>query len=183
MSYFKDLTEYQYYGYNPKLFNIGWLDNSSNDYPKGETSQEFKDKLKKYLDYPQNKMRGYYNCPFCINVFSNKETMSDCEIWIVGKDNKVYSSPQLIVHYIEKHNYLPPTEFIDAVLNGPLPNSKEYNDIISDVKKSYSNPDWYIKQRKKESKQNYKKCIDGMAQELANNINKDILNNIINLKT
>ena len=58
MAKYNDLTHYGYYGYNPKIFNIGWL---QGDFPKGETSEEFKTKLEVYLQYPQQQMQyaGY----------------------------------------------------------------------------------------------------------------------------
>lgn len=28
-----------------------------------------------------------------------------------------YAAPELIAHYVEAHDYLPPTEFIEAVLS------------------------------------------------------------------
>jgi hypothetical protein len=37
--------------------------------------------------------------------------------YIVQWNGKTYSSPTLIVHYIDAHNYRPPQEFIDAVMN------------------------------------------------------------------
>jgi hypothetical protein len=32
----------------------------------------------------------------------------------------------MIYHYVVDHHYLPPEEFISAVLDGPLPDSPEY---------------------------------------------------------
>jgi len=38
----------------------------------------------------------------------------------------VYAAPDLIYHYVVEHHYCPPDEFIQAVLEGPLPGSLEY---------------------------------------------------------
>ena len=38
----------------------------------------------------------------------------------------VYETPQLVIHYIEAHNYQPPAEFCEAVLACPPPWSDEY---------------------------------------------------------
>jgi hypothetical protein len=38
----------------------------------------------------------------------------------------------MIIHYIKEHDYLPPQEFINAVMNGPNPDSKEYAVIVKD---------------------------------------------------
>jgi len=146
MPYFKDLTNYQYLLWDEKnpneyVFNVGWLD-EFNDFPKGETSQEFKDKLRFYFKFPQQQTCGFRSCCFCykedgLPKEGQRWYISDSEIWIVGKNNKIYASPKMIVHYVEQHNYLPPPEFIEAVLNGPLPGSDEYNNIISEANNEY----------------------------------------------
>jgi hypothetical protein len=38
------------------------------------------------------------------------------EIRVVGNNGRVYASPMMLVHYVEAHGYLPPQEFIDAVM-------------------------------------------------------------------
>jgi hypothetical protein len=38
---------------------------------------------------------------------------------VEGK-GKIYAAPTMIVHYIESHSYLPPGEFIDAILADPF---------------------------------------------------------------
>ena len=36
----------------------------------------------------------------------------------------------MILHYIEEHGYLPPKQFIDSVLESPIPGTKDYKDAV-----------------------------------------------------
>ena len=106
-SYYQDLSPHTYTSYPKGCLNIGWLDGKSN-YSKGHVSQEFIEKIKSI------KMRimhmGTHECEICNNKSGNGVS------YISGEDNKIYAFPQMIVHYIEDHNYKPPQEFIDAVM-------------------------------------------------------------------
>ena len=84
-------------------------------------------------------MRGYSRCELCsqpaewpITVTSNGKSINlgSAEIRVISKNDKIYASPNLIFHYIVNHQYLPPPEFIDAVLTGYLPNSEKYDSAI-----------------------------------------------------
>lgn len=57
-------------------------------------------------------------CPICeaeVEIERSGRLLCDSEIWIPG-DGRIYSSPITVIHYIEKHNYLPPKEFLNAVV-------------------------------------------------------------------
>jgi len=79
-------------------------------------------------------MRGFHGCNLCsekTGYLSAKRDgeelkLGSAEIRVIGVDGKIYAAPNLIYHYITVHNYRPPDEFIDAVLNGPRPDSHEY---------------------------------------------------------
>ena len=52
--------------------------------------------------------------------------LGSAEIRVFSNEGVTYAAPNLIYHYIVDHHYLPPEEFIRAVLEGPLPDSPEY---------------------------------------------------------
>lgn len=63
--------------------------------------------------------------------------LGSAEIRVIDVDNKtIYASPDLILHYIINHNYLPPDNFIRAVINGVKPDSELYSKLIRNI---YSN--------------------------------------------
>jgi len=92
--------------------NIGWLD-KNHDFPKGEVDPELVKKIK------QSKVschtKGWHTCEFCDNKDDSWQARSSTEHQIKGKDGKTYCFPEMLIHYITKHNYLPPQEFLDAV--------------------------------------------------------------------
>lgn len=79
-----------------------------------------------------NQMRGIHECNICrthrwpllpLNQTPSLELkgelfyLGNWEIWLPGRDDIVYASPALIIHYVTEHQYRPPPEFILAVMN------------------------------------------------------------------
>jgi hypothetical protein len=133
--YYPDLTPYDYGMTEYKdALNIGWLE-IGHEFPIGDFPE--KEELLRRLEAKkiENKYRGFHGCEFCENdKFANKfnpERITNPNFveppekeWHVGNgeyivqwNGKTYSAPVLVVHYIKSHNYKPPQEFIDAVMN------------------------------------------------------------------
>lgn len=125
MVWYKDLAECDSFKeYLPATYiAIGWLEKGK-PYTTGKTSIEIIEKI-----YEFNKtsgmyvrFRGFHTCDFCDFVDIN---LGATTILIAYK-HKVYACPALITHYIEKHQYLPLGEFIEAVLNYDHQYAMEY---------------------------------------------------------
>jgi hypothetical protein len=122
--YYPDLTPYDYgmTEYEDAL-NIGWVE-MGHEFPIGDfpEKQELLRKLR--LKNVENLYRGWHSCEYCEpwdksepgHTYLIHDRSGNGE-YIVQWNGKTYSSPILIVHYIETHNYRPPQEFIDAVMN------------------------------------------------------------------
>ena len=142
--YFKDMTTYRYGGVKEESLNIGWLE-YGHLVPKGEVPQEFIEKLWKYLRYPVRIYRGFHVCALCKKnkkyilptVERNGETrkVGFYEIRIWGRNGKAYAAPSMIYHYITCHQYKPPQEFIDAVMEAEEPDSDEYYQKVLEYSK------------------------------------------------
>lgn len=148
MAYFEDLTPYCYHVVddNPgnNALNIGWL-SDRDPFPKGETSRAFRDRLYEYcLDpYVVNICRGFHACELCKMTHEAwyEKRMSECpenaqwsaigdgEIRVIGRA-AVYAAPALVYHYVVDHQYRPPDEFIEAVLQGPPPGSEAHQALL-----------------------------------------------------
>jgi len=142
MTYFQDLTLYSYLGSDQDAaiatLNVGWLD-SSMPHEQGITLDEFKEKLLFFCcpEFVVHQCCGYHQCQFCDNPpFSVQAHSGDKEIWLgngeiraIGK-TAIYAAPTLIYHYVVVHNYQPPAEFVEAVLNGPQPGSNTHRALI-----------------------------------------------------
>ena len=44
------------------------------------------------------------------------DVLGHAEFWVPKDDGSYYVSPSLLLHYIETHNYVPPQEYIDRVI-------------------------------------------------------------------
>jgi hypothetical protein len=124
MTYFSDLSVYRYCGGRPipGVWNVGWLD-SQHDFIKGAVPPDIMSKLITLaLNKTLNQMRGFHYCQYC----SKEDVMigdgpvvtllGSAEIWVPTSTGVgYYASPDLIVHYIQDHAYLPPAEHLEAL--------------------------------------------------------------------
>jgi hypothetical protein len=126
MSYFPDLSHESMVASGEHIRAIGWL-HPQHEFPKCNASAEFLSRLKEFTARSSASAQalyfgasgGFHMCEFCdkahgINNFG------------VPFGNILYVAPEMIVHYIEVHGYLPPAEFIAAVLRSPLPDTEDY---------------------------------------------------------
>ena len=126
MAFYEDLSPYNYTHYCEKEINIGWLQKDK-EFPVGNIPEGFLERLKWFSEKPFPVFHsGQHICEFC----EDKNASGSCELRIVGADDTVYACPELIIHYIEAHNYCPPQQFIDAVINGPRPGQDKYTDAV-----------------------------------------------------
>ena len=137
--YYPDLTPYTFCEWDPDFddqipapaLNVGWLD-YFHQFPKWKAAPppEFLNNLFELCFELRMPMQGFHRCqlcwfsplwfsPFALSVSRNgKELMlGSAEIRVSGTGNKVYAAPNLIYHYVEKHRYKPPEDFIKAVLS------------------------------------------------------------------
>lgn len=142
--YFPDLSPYRYTDGSEYdelgTVSIGWLDRK-HAFTRGKTSEVFKQSLLVYCANSVNGMRGFHQChfcnhsqdsllmkPVCAHIYGKKVLLGSAEIRVIYGES-VYAAPNLIYHYVAEHDYKPPQEFIDAVLNGPLPGSPQYEEM------------------------------------------------------
>jgi len=126
--YFRDLTPYEYGREDPRpdVLNIGWL-SREHAFEWGEAESEFVLALRRLVASPVNLYRGMHLCEFCPEppvVLSARghrtidpppDITGNGEVRVPGR-GVTYVAPVLIAHYVEVHSYVPPREFVDAVL-------------------------------------------------------------------
>lgn len=124
--YYDDLVPYHY---NLPLelsdvFTIGWL-SRTHKFRVGQVSQDATEAMEELVASSRtNKMRGYHLCEFCdsrepivIKHKSEQIALGSAEIWIPSTGGiGVFAAPDLVYHYVVAHMYLPPQDFINAVL-------------------------------------------------------------------
>ncbi len=163
MTWFQDLSECTYWDRGGELFSkwllaVGWLERDHH-FERGTTACSVLDRLCELLidpweDYHQ-RFRGSHTCTLCppsafpghgFNSFRHK--VGDKWKYLrVGANNLfipgqgfLYVAPSLIVHYIAVHEYLPPPEFCQALLDCPPMRSDAYFEAV--VKNGP--PDWTV---------------------------------------
>jgi len=123
MTYYEDLTPC---GYFPKveLVAIGWL-GSEHSFEQGPVGQPFLEALRRLLVFPwfPYAFAGGHLCEWCGLVWGTANLL-------VPSAHGVFVCPELILHYIEQHNYRPPQQFQDAVLACPATDTDAYFDLL-----------------------------------------------------
>jgi hypothetical protein len=142
MTWFADNSIYTYMvnHRHPPQYNIGWLD-AGHPFPCGKVSEEFIDRLWHFCHFQPIATLGIHGCELCnkpydrVTAFYGDDVflLGSAEIRAIGTDGRIYAAPNLIFHYVTKHQYLPPKEFIDAILFGPQPESNEYQQPLLEV--------------------------------------------------
>jgi hypothetical protein len=138
MTYIADLELCRYHpgpldadNWSVPLRAVGWL-----EYPElfntGVSPASVLRKVREVVEqthaaFPHYCFRGGMACTLCLA----KEIQSEPPNWsqeniLMPGSGAVYAAPVGIVHYMEAHSYLPPTEFIEAALRCPDVGSEDY---------------------------------------------------------
>lgn len=127
---YPDLTSYRHFLQRPlsSVSNVGWLSTEC-DFSQGEVSPFFLKKLREaiigneFFNAQVNRARSTSPCPLCgciaieVNNDYGREFLGADELWIPAiREGAYYAAPTLIMHYVFKHLYLPPLEFIEALM-------------------------------------------------------------------
>ena len=121
--YRKDLSSYRCPGLKPhtNAKSIGWL-SSDQPYTQGTVDLALVRKLEAIaIGCPVMQMRGFNYCECCdeeelvVAWDGKRRLLGSAEIWVPASDDVVYAAPDMVSHYVQKHSYLPPREFLEAV--------------------------------------------------------------------
>ena len=128
MAWFEDLQPCTAFpGEWKNLLAVGWLA-KGHDYSRGPLDPELLRQLNRTTWQPPNLPGGAHRCDLCVE---GEHARSESGVLFFPGDGVLYAAPRLIRHYMLKHGYSPPPEFIRAVRQGPAPYSQEYQDAVS----------------------------------------------------
>jgi hypothetical protein len=138
MTYFKDLTIYEYTEVLVRPGNnIGWL-GRGRPFPAATPSEEVLDLLWLFCSISVQRARGGHICELCLGgnlhyAERNGERLDlgTAEIRVFSGQGHIYAAPNLIYHYVAVHHYKPPDEFLRALREGPRPPNREYFDELA----------------------------------------------------
>jgi hypothetical protein len=121
MAFFADLSPHTYAPTSGlEIVNVGWLD-EGNNFPTGESPREFQEALLELCKDPVFLHRGTHACWFCRALHRQVEGNGQIR---VSSNHVWYAAPTLVHHYVVAHGYLPPREFIEAVMLKQQANAK-----------------------------------------------------------
>lgn len=128
MAWYKDLSSIDYFGPHASahLRAVGWLDKDQ-AFPIGDTDRDTFERLRELLKDPWEPCIavGGHECELC--QFEGETGSSN--LFVPG-NGVIYVAPALITHYINSHKYLPPSEFVDAIMRCPDIRSMDYKKAI-----------------------------------------------------
>jgi hypothetical protein len=141
MTWYPDLGHLNYFDDGPvdstNFRAIGWLARNQ-EFSQGAVNPPFLERLRELLLAPWQPLlfMGVHSCELCPpqRIVAGKFVvpMGSHNLFIPG-ERCVYVAPELIVHYIEAHQYKPPEEFVGALLACPPTGSAEYQRRLLDA--------------------------------------------------
>ncbi len=124
MAWYEDLSPIDYFGAEASAYlrAVGWLA-KDHSYPVGATARETYERLQELVKDPFQPCVsfGLHECELC--QFEGQHGVANL---FVPSDGVLYVAPELIIHYINTHKYLPPAEFVQAVMRCPNTRTMEY---------------------------------------------------------
>ena len=120
--YYPDLSAYRYDADPAEILAVGWLD-AEHPFETGEVDECLLRTLERLTLKPVNQTRGFHQCELCatppfglpVRIAGEERTLGSADIEVRGGDGRVFCAPDLLLHYIWDHQYLPPEEFLEAL--------------------------------------------------------------------
>ena len=109
--YLEDLSPRSSAEDDNEMVSVGWLD-SFHAFPTGRTSPPFRWRLRTLAIHPLNPSKGSHACDFCGKAWGGGA-------FVFEGPSRSYFCPEMITHYVDEHDYLPPAEFVEAVMSKP----------------------------------------------------------------
>jgi hypothetical protein len=131
MSWFPDMGTACMIAQGDHVRAIGWL-SDTHPFPTGDTPPVFLARLKEFCQRWGDGLEplawgifmGSHRCELCHGC------TADGNIGVPAGD-VLFAAPEMVAHYVEVHRYVPPVEFVAAVLSAPLPGTLEYAEAVA----------------------------------------------------
>jgi hypothetical protein len=130
MAWFEDLQPWTYFSVEADrpLLAVGWLERGR-PYATGDTDEDTRAALRILYCHDASRMQpkyatacvyfgGSHPCDFCDKGRRGPRGYGNL---FVPAEREIFVCNDLIRHYVEEHNYLPPRRFIEALLKDPPP--------------------------------------------------------------
>lgn len=150
--YLKDLTPASFHGesnvggsWHSPILAVGYIEHP-HEYTVGQATTEVINKLElianlAHVRYNLLAYFGVYFCSYCAEAKPSDRPrgLPQVDIIIPGQ-NCIYISPGGISHYMLHHSYMPPKEYIDAVLCCPEYGTHQFIEALTSSNRGYKPP-------------------------------------------
>jgi hypothetical protein len=128
MTFFPDLGTLTMVAGGPHVRAIGWLDPAF-PFPTGMPPRGFPERLSEFVAASKASgispmfgvFPGGHHCELCDDGAAH----GAANIGVPSGDI-IFIAPALVAHYVADHQYLPPDEFVAALIHSPLPGTFAY---------------------------------------------------------
>ncbi|AWM39925.1 hypothetical protein C1280_24920 [Gemmata obscuriglobus] len=110
---------------------VGWL-HPDHSFPTGPVPPGFSAALRAhaYDSWQPVLAMGPHFCELCSHPAPGADRAGGARNFWIPSMSVVYVAPELIVHYVEDHQYQPPEEFVAAVLACPPQKSDAFLEML-----------------------------------------------------
>lgn len=134
MTYFPDLGTESLVASGPQIRAIGWL-SAHHGFATGSSDHEFRSKLQALCsDWEDSTSAlgwpiaaGWHDCELCSSFRAGGN------LGVPG-NGVLFVAPQMVAHYVNEHDYLPPMDFVTAVRSCPVLGSPEYALLVQELR-------------------------------------------------
>ena len=131
MSWFPDMGTVTMIAEGDHVRAVGWL-SDQHPFPLGDASPEFLERLKEFCNrwgdglepLAWGLLMGPHQCEFCRGFMATGNIGIPCGAIL-------FVAPEMVAHYVEVHQYAPPSLFVASILTAPLPGTPEYRDAVA----------------------------------------------------
>jgi hypothetical protein len=136
MSFYPDMGQETMVASGEHVRAVGWLHRQC-PFPQGDVPAMVIERMREFarrwwestsaLDW--GVFLGVHNCEFCGHFHASGN-------FGVPDGPLLFVAPEMVLHYVEQHKYLPPDEFISALMESPLPGTDEYSVAVETLRGS-----------------------------------------------
>jgi hypothetical protein len=130
MSWFPDLGTSTQVDGGEHVRAVGWL-SAQQPFPVGAVPTGLLDRLWEFAAKSNDSIdalgwgiaMGWHDCELCKGCSGTRN-------FGVPYGELLFVAPEMLPHYVEVHRYLPPAEFMSALMEAPLPGTDEYQALV-----------------------------------------------------
>lgn len=137
MTWFADMSPYEYSTDGGEPLNIGWLD-PGHEFQRGSVEERHLDMVWLLCRVTVLDTRGIHKCELCSLedvpcTYAHRDErrlLGTGEIRVFSPSGETFAAPDLIYHYMRDHHYLPPSAFLMALETTASKDLKDYTSMV-----------------------------------------------------